>query len=269
MDMGKFGIIYNDQRRDIRAYKDLITQTLIEEGIEVWCETECCVKENTDLIIVLGGDGTILRSFKEYAELAAPFMCVNFGKIGFLTSVEPEAFFKCLPKLLKKDYYIDNRSVLEFNILKKKAPDYKHYALNEIVIRSCKPVVSRISVYIDGFLCMDVEGDGIICATSTGSTAYSLSAGGAIVDSHINGIIITPICARGNVKSYIAAPDRKVQICINDSRSDYIIAADGTTISDLSYESQIRLKISPMMGRFVYFEKDYYYKKLSSILRTH
>lgn len=264
--MKRCGIIYNNRRRDVEAFKNLTVKKLTKEGIEVWCETDECAKDNTDLIIILGGDGTILRGFREYMKLEVPFVCVNFGKVGFLSSVEPGAFIRYLPRLLNQDYYIEERSVLQFSIIDNNKANKSYYALNEIVIRSNKPVISRLSVYINGFLCMDVEGDGLICATSTGSTAYSLSAGGPIVDYHINGIVITPICSRGNVKPCIVAPDRNLQIFINDYRTDYIIVADGITSSNLSYQNQIKLSISPIVGKFVYLEKEHYYKKLSSII---
>lgn len=266
--MKRCGIVLNNKGRHIREYKNYLAKNLKDVQIEVWCEDDRNITtDHTDLIIVLGGDGTTLRAFRKYLYLNVPFMCINFGTVGFLSSIEPQQFMAYLPRIINEEYQSLNRSILQVAYFRNNTLINHYHALNEVVIRSNKPKVCRQSVYIDGCLCLEVEGDGIICSTSTGSTAYSLSAGGPVVDCELDSIIVTPICSRNNwARSYVASPQRKVQIISNDTISRSMLI-DGEELKNLSNGDMVIVKLAEAKAQFVQFSNDYHFNSLSLLSR--
>lgn len=150
--------------------------------------------DRPDALVVLGGDGTILKVAIEAGRRGVNILGINAGNLGFLTEFEGEQVEEAV-KLLESEYEIENRSVLEVTVHKE-----KHYALNEAVFqRSYNPSVDdnvvAVNVSIEGKRVDTFVGDGVIVSTPTGSTAYSLSAGGSILTPDISAFILTPVCA--------------------------------------------------------------------------
>lgn len=151
---------------------------------------------HADLAIVLGGDGTILRVAHWLAGKDIPILGVNFGQVSYLSSIEPEQLWPALELLITGQYQIDDRIMLAVNLLKGRDTCLFEPALNDMVIKVISPQVAEIELQINDSPPKYLRGDGIICATPTGSTAYSLSAGGPVVDTNVPALVVTPICAQ-------------------------------------------------------------------------
>ncbi|HPU62975.1 MAG TPA: NAD(+)/NADH kinase, partial [Mobilitalea sp.] len=168
----------------------------LEESKEAYCslDVECA--------IVLGGDGTIIRCATHLMNLNVPILGINLGTVGFLAEIEKNHTIDALNKLFDDDYVVENRIMLRGELYKGDShltPDdkyfYKGYALNDIVItRMGLSRIISMQIYVNDQLIDDYRGDGVIISTPTGSTAYNLSAGGPIIASKADVMVITPIC---------------------------------------------------------------------------
>ena len=166
--------------------------------------------QNADLVICFGGDGTILHMAKAATRYDIPILGVNIGTMGFMAELESTELDK-LTRLATEDYTIDKRMMLDVTVHRDRDIIYHELCLNDAVVT--KGAVARIvhlSVSCDGVEAMECGGDGLIVATPTGSTAYSLSAGGPIVEPDASPIILTPICAHDMVSRCIVASDKRV-----------------------------------------------------------
>ena len=182
-----------------------------------------------DALICFGGDGTILHTSKSAARHGIPILGVNIGTVGFMAELE-SGEMGLLSRLATDDYQIDERMTLYVRLLHEGRVIYRDVALNDAVIT--KGAVARViqpSVWLDGVTAMSFNGAGIIAATPTGSTAYSMSAGGPIVEPQADNIILTPICAHNlQPRSLIAAPERKVEIQIGRvNKRNAFLSVDG------------------------------------------
>ena len=150
--------------------------------------------EQADVIIVLGGDGTILRIAGLAARTGTPILGVNLGHVGFMTELEPGEI-DLIARLFTDDYVIDDRMMLSVAVEREGTPVFRDIALNEVMISKNQPFhIIRIELWSDGELVTDYKGDGMIIATPTGTTAYSHSAGGPIIEPTAENIAVTPVC---------------------------------------------------------------------------
>lgn len=205
--------IHTNKNKDINLE---ITSKLISLGILENINIESAIpNKNYDLIISLGGDGTLLNVIKKY--INTPVMGINTGNLGYLTVTNKDNMHNCIKKLISKEYEIEERMLINGDGI---------IALNDIVIsRGNYAKMIDTSLYIDGKFVDSYRGDGIIVSTSTGSTAYSLSAGGPIIEPNLNVILITPICSHSIChRPIVVSPDRNIEIT---SDNDFMIVADG------------------------------------------
>lgn len=267
--MKKIGIMTNGGRTDVLSCGDFFAQKFREQNIEVWLDSEPEPNPtDSDLLMVLGGDGTLLKSFHKYGELGIPFLGVNFGNIGFLSTIEPDNFIKYLPSIVKEEYQTSERIALRVSLYRKnQGVVFSGYAFNDVVVKSIMPRISRQLVYIDGNLFSQYEGDGIICATSTGSTAYSLSAGGSIIDPRLVAVIMTPICSRANLmNSIVISAEHEIRILCNDIYPCSILTVDGNEPIELINQDLIKIEKSSLKIKLVQFDQDRYFNLLRSKL---
>ena len=185
----------------------LLTEEFKDQFSNVEVVNEEKVYSLADILIVIGGDGTIIHSAKKAAEFAKPVLGINAGRVGYLAGLEGNGLSK-LKNLLSGDYSIKNRMLLSVQIGGK-----EYFSLNDAVIS--KGPLSRmidITVKLHGE-CISYRADGLISATPTGSTAYSLSAGGPIVDPDLDSIILTPICPQSlYARPILISPDEEIAI---------------------------------------------------------
>ena len=182
-----------------------------------------------EAIICFGGDGTILHTSKLAMRRNIPILGVNIGTVGFMAELE-SGEMELLARLAADDYTVDERMTIFVRLLHENRTVYRELALNDAVIT--KGAIARViqtSVFLDGVEAMSFSGDGLIAATPTGSTAYSMSAGGPIVEPRADNIILTPICAHGlQPRSLIAAPHRRVEIQVGRiNRRNAFLSVDG------------------------------------------
>ena len=184
---------------------------------------------NAELVICFGGDGTILHTAKAATRRGIPLLGVNIGTMGFMAELENTELEK-LAQLASGDFRIDRRMMLDVTVQRDRDIIFHDICLNDVVVT--KGAVARIvhlAVDCDGVQAMECGGDGVIIATPTGSTAYSLSAGGPIVEPEARNIIITPICAHDVGSSCIVTSDKRV-ITVNmvrNARRNAYLSVDG------------------------------------------
>ncbi len=267
--MNKIGVVTNKNKDDIQLFKDLIIDKLGEIKVDLWQEDQVSYDPvGTDLLIVLGGDGTMLKAFHNYIEMGIPFLGVNFGNVGFLSSIEPDEFFRYFDSLIKREYFLEERNAAQVSLYQEKEGIiYTDYAFNDVVIRSFMPKISKQMIKIDDHSFSEYQGDGIICATSTGSTAYSLSAGASMVDPSLAAFIITPICSRANIiNSIVISEEHTIEITCDDPFPCSILSIDGNDLVRLFPHDQIKISKSPLKIKLVQFEQGRYFTLLQSKL---
>jgi len=191
------------------------------------------VAAHTDLIIVLGGDGTLLNVAGIAHQYEVPILGVNLGSLGFLTETTIEDLYPTLEKVLNKKCEIENRMLLNASVLRDEKSIENFNVLNDIVIN--KGALARIlnlKVFVDDQYMTSYRADGLIIASPTGSTAYSLSAGGPIIHPSMHALVLSPICPFALTNRPIVIPDSsiiKVQLTTRNVDEDVRITLDGQT----------------------------------------
>lgn len=185
--------------------------------------------KSAEALICFGGDGTILHSSKLAMRRGIPILGVNIGTVGFMAELE-SGEMQLLARLADDDFTLDERMTIFVRLVHEGRVVYRDTALNDAVIT--KGAVARViqtAVFLDGVEAMNFSGDGLIAATPTGSTAYSMSAGGPIVEPQADNIILTPICAHIlQPRSLIASPQRRVEIQVGRiNRRNAFLSVDG------------------------------------------
>lgn len=208
---------------------------------------------NAEMVICFGGDGTILHMAKAATKKGIPILGVNIGTMGFMAELESTELDK-LKKLASGEYTLDSRMMLDVTVQRERDILFHDICLNDVAIT--KGAVARIvhlAVKCDGVQAMECGGDGIIVATPTGSTAYSLSAGGPIVEPEAKNILITPICAHDVDSRCLVASDKRVvtvEMAQNARRNAYL-SVDGGKAVRLSMGDVATIKKSHLETRLV------------------
>lgn len=212
--------------------------------------------QNAELVICFGGDGTILHMAKAATRKNLPILGVNIGTMGFMAELESSELNQ-LARLADNDYTLDRRMMLDVVVQRDRDIIFHDIGLNDVVItKGAIARIAHLAVKCDGVEAMQCGGDGIIVATPTGSTAYSLSAGGPIVEPEASNILITPICAHDVMSRCIVASDKRVitvELMHNARRNAYLSVDGGkalrlnlgdvVTVRKSSFETKlIRLK---------------------------
>ena len=221
---------------------------------------------NAELVICFGGDGTILHMAKAATRRGVPILGVNIGTVGFMAELESSELDK-LAMLAKGGYTLENRIMLDVTIQRDREIVYHDIGLNDVVVS--KGTVARIvhlSVKCDGVPAMECGGDGVVVATPTGSTAYSFSAGGPIVEPEAKNIIITPICPHDVASRCTVASDKRVvtvEMVRNVRRSAYL-SVDGGKAQRLNPGDLVTIKKSNLETRLVRLKQRSFYDVVSA-----
>ena len=211
-----------------------------------------------DMLISLGGDGTILRLARQVAEKGTPLLGVNLGKLGFLAEVSVEDLDACLTEVLKGDYFVVERMMLQATIHKNSKT---YIALNDIVVdKFGSSRVLNFETHVNGEYLATFTADGIILSTPTGSTAYAMANGGPIVTPHNRAITISPICPHSLTARPVIVPDDSViRIKVVSSENKVHVTADGQDEVLVRPPTEIRIKRSPFSARLVKRRNTSYY----------
>ncbi|QSZ26501.1 NAD(+)/NADH kinase [Aceticella autotrophica] len=227
-----------------------------KDSIEIYKECDC--------LIVLGGDGTILNIARQCAPYSTPILGVNLGHLGFLAEVDSNNIFAAMEKLYNGEYTIDKRMMLEASIIKNDMEIVKFRALNDIVVtRGVFPHMVRLEVYVNDQYLDTYLSDGVIISSPTGSTAYSLSAGGPIVYPNLELLIITPICPHAlHSRSIIVSSNDKVKLKIADENQDIMVTTDGQQGYKLNSRNLVYIKKSSKYTNLIKIENTNFFDLL-------
>ncbi len=214
------------------------------------------IPEDVDCIIVLGGDGTLIQASRDLNKKNIPMLGVNIGTLGFLTDVDKDNIYSALAAIIRKEYEIDSRMMLHGTVYRNGEMIYDNTALNDIVINRCGTLkVIDFDVYVNGEFLNSYSADGVIIATATGSTAYSLSAGGPIVHPNAEMMMITPICPHTlNKRSIILSNNDTIEIVMSDNKGlkeERVASFDGELFCKMVTGDKIVIKKSEHKADFI------------------
>ncbi|MCR1898004.1 NAD(+)/NADH kinase [Irregularibacter muris] len=206
-----------------------------------------------DFIIVLGGDGTLLGVSRRVGKNETPILGVNLGHLGFLTEVEIGDIYQALENIMADHYALEKRMMLEVAVFNNNKLVKTFFALNDVVItKGAFARIINLKTFIDNNYLDTYPADGLIISSPTGSTAYSLSAGGPIVDPKNSLLIITPICPhRLNARSVIISDREKIRVEIEDRKNDILLTIDGQEGYKLQDEDDIVVKKAEFSANFI------------------
>lgn len=228
------------------------------------------MSEKISLALTLGGDGTLLNVAKEVASAGIPVCGINLGQLGFLTHIEVSKIQTGLQQLFAGDYRIEERLMLETVIIRNKETIQLPPALNDVVVtKGGFSRLIRLNLYIDNQFTETYPADGLIVATSTGSTGYSLSAGGPIISPNLKVTVITPICPHSlNSRSLIISEEEEVKISFQaTTHDDVALTVDGQKVYSLMADDCILVRRSALRAKLVRFLESGFYETLHSKLR--
>ena len=217
--------------------------------------------KDCDVLVCFGGDGTMLHASKAATRYGVPILGVNIGTMGFMTELEAGETAK-LAELVKRNYMLEDRMMLDVSVIRDGETVHHEQALNDAVVT--KGAVARIiqmSLFCDGVEAMNFGGDGVIVCTPTGSTGYSLSAGGPVVEPAAENIILTPICAHTMMsRTVVAGGNRIVDVKIGRiGRKNAFLSVDGGRAFRLNAGDIVRVRRSECVTRLVKFgEKNFF-----------
>ena len=217
------------------------------------CQTPEADLQNAELLICLGGDGTMLHISKLAAENQVPMLGINMGQLGFITELELEDIDR-LDDVIKGSYTIENRMMIDVTVQRNGKEIYRGFGLNEAVVTRKNPAHAiRLTAFGDDKKISDYSGDGIIIATPTGSTAYSMAAGGPIVEPTAENLILTPICAHSlTAKAYVLTGDRRTSVMIKKAEeNDALLLVDGRQPCDLMTSDIVNVFKSAFVTKLV------------------
>lgn len=191
---------------------------------------ECCeladALPGAELAVSLGGDGTIMHTARRLVGQRIPIIGVNLGTVGFLAELERGEIEKLIPAAHGK-FVISPRMMLKVEVLRGGKTVFSNYAMNDVFLHGFVQMI-HLTARSDGRRMLEFSGDGIVIASPTGSTAYSMSAGGPLVEPEAENLIVTPICAYAlAARSFVLAPERIVTVAVTDLRGKAILSADG------------------------------------------
>jgi len=219
-----------------------------------------------DMLITFGGDGTILRAARTAAEYEVPILGINMGSKGFMAELETFEI-DLIESVAAGRYEIETRMMLDAELIRNGEVIHREFALNDVVIRGYNKVIG-LTLFGDGQIISSFVGDGAVIATPTGSTAYSMSAGGPIVEPTAYNIIVTPICAHAiDTKPFVLVSERHVTVEIGyEKHSPAYISADGCDRVDIYNGDIVSIKKSEKYTRLVRLSERSFYSKVSEKL---
>ena len=234
---------------------------ILVDGIEA-------IQNNADLVIAVGGDGTILNTARTFVDYNIPILGINLGHLGFLADLAVERMTEAVSEILEGKYIKEKRSILFCQVEKGEQILYKHLAFNEAVVhRNHIPRMLYFDLYVDGDLVNNQRSDGIIIATPTGSTAYSLSSGGPIVHPSVNAITMVSICPHTmSHRPIVLHGKSEVLIHVTDSFDRATVSFDGRPSMSKTLGDKLRVRQHDNFAHLIHPKNYDYFKIIRSKL---
>lgn len=266
------GLIYNAGKKENSRLVKKVAKYLSDKNIKICiCKTGIKTSEwhklkgKIHLAIILGGDGTLLATSRVLAAKGIPIFGINTGHLGFLTEGKEAGAIELVEKILSGEGKIDERSMLCSYIIGKRKKEGPFYALNDVVItRGTSRKMVNMTLNVNKKPAADYIADGLIICTPTGSTAYALSAGGAVMEPAIEGIEIVPICAHTlTSRPHIVSDKKEIIITFNRPHKGTTIQLDGQESFQIKDDTKVlvtRSKYKAKLIRLPSIENDFYWR---------
>ena len=259
-ELQRIGLFTQDAQLDNRF--DFAHKAFVRANIELIQLSAHSNPGDLDLIIALGGDGTVLRALATHP--GTPVLAVNFGHLGFLTASDRKELDKVVVRLLNDDYFVEERLTLHVQHGRR-----THRCVNEVVIKGTSHMI-QVSITVDGQMVREVRGDGIIVGTPTGSTGYLLSTGAPIVMPQVDCIMINSL----NEYSFSSRPlvlpgNARITLRIEPEslRSEVLLVPDGAQRSSVRAGDAVEIQSSDVPARLVFFDRGYFFRNLKGRLQ--
>lgn len=272
-------ILYQGRKQDTSELARQLAPQLQAQGHDVRTidmrgedeEQADCRLDDCDFVLVLGGDGTILHATRLCAPAGIPIVGVNFGRVGFLTELEPDEVTDKLPLYLERDesVWVDRRSMLLAE-LRQDGEREEFLALNDIVIaRGTWPRMVEIHIWVDDYFYNKTFADGIILCTATGSTAYNMAVGGPLLHPQVESCVLTPIAPHlAFDRSLVLQPEAMVKLQIFTGTQDGVFSADGQMNREIKNGATVTVHKSQYQAHFLRRRPPtYFYQIISAKLR--
>ena len=273
MKIERVGLLQGPHRGKVEAAVLAAAARLRSEGIEVCSDraeisggevlSREAVIAGSDLLIVCGGDGSILAVARRAAARSVPVMGVNFGQLGFLSEVEAAGRPGALDRVLSGDYEVERRLMLRASWQGQEVD-----ALNDIVVRrESSLAVVRADVEVDGLKLDHYVADGILVSTPTGASAYALSCGGAIVHPRLTCLSLMAICPHSlRARPVMLAPDQEISVRIEARSLPAMICADGQDLISMASGESVRIRRAPYDARLIRLDRRDFFAKVHAKL---
>ncbi|WP_353684972.1 NAD(+)/NADH kinase [Thermodesulfovibrio sp. 3907-1M] len=208
--------------------------------------SEIMAIQSSDAVVVLGGDGTMLSASRLIGGKKIPIIGINMGKLGFITEIPRADLFNCLEQIFSGDYEIEERSMINAQVLRDEKIVNEYLGLNDIVIgKGIMAKISDFDLIINNVYVSTIKADGIIISTPTGSTAYNLSAGGPILYPTLKGLVFTTICPHTlTVRPIVLPDDFVIDVVISSHARDIFLTVDGQIGFPLQKNDKVRCRIA-------------------------
>jgi NAD+ kinase len=255
-------------KRGFEPYFDEDTADLIHEKVHRYSKQK--IPSLVDMIVVLGGDGTLLSVARLMEERQVPILGVNLGGLGFLTATTLEKMYPTLQSIQKNEYILDKRMMLAAEVYRQGERISGYTVLNDAVIHKGAALARIIDIdtYIDKQFVTSFRADGLIISTPTGSTAYCLSAGGPIVHPQVEAFIVTPICPHTLTNRPVVIPDTAVvEVIMRSEHEDVMLTLDGQVGVALLYRDVVRVTKAKHQIQLIQPSDRNYFEVLKTKLR--
>jgi NAD+ kinase len=263
----RFGLVVNLKKKEVGQLVNQITNWLIDRGCEVMIKEDTAhilglskfgvpqeqLFAQAECVVVFGGDGTMLWTARKVARTGTPIIGINLGHLGFLTDIDVPEALADLEKILDGHYLVEERMMLEASVYRQGKTVENSVGLNEAVIS--KGAIARLinlETFVNDKLVNKYHADGLIIASPTGSTAYSLSAGGPLVTPDHDLILLTPICPHTLwARPVVVAPDSVIKVVLQSDGGAVSLTMDGQYVFSLRQYDEIVVRRSPQKANFI------------------
>ncbi len=270
----RIGLLHHPKLPATQPTAVAMAQVGAQHGIDAWLgstwdeETVMAEIDGLDVLVTLGGDGSILRAARMAGSHGVPVLGIKMGRLGFMAELEPEQWAAALPRLLTGEYWIEERMMLYAEHHRgQESSGYE--ALNDVVIsRGSLARIVRLETHIDGSFLTTYAADGLIVSTPTGSTAYSFAAGGPVLPPQLKNILLQPIAPHLSMdRAIVLSQGAMVKILVQTDHQA-ILTVDGQFEYELRDGDVVTVQASHNLGRFVRLQdKTYFYRTLMERLR--
>jgi NAD+ kinase len=257
--MRRIGFTFNPYNDRARALLERGRTWCEAHGVEAWDAPGDAHDRigqelaGSDLVCVLGGDGTFLRTARAIGGSDVPALGVNLGRVGFLAKVEPDGLERALDQVVAGECQIEERFRIGARLVRSDGSSEDHACLNEVVVaRGTRVRMIQLEVEVSGSHLATYVADGVVVATPTGSTAYSFSAGGSILDPRLRNMVITPVAAYlSPLHSVVAGEDHEVVLTLRESHDGALVSLDGQLDLPMAVGDRVEVRALPEPFRLI------------------